>query len=333
MPPCFVKFHGFGNDYIVIESSQLANFPDADALGEFARRICNRHYGAGADGIAVVGPSEVPGANFQVRIFNPDGSEASLSGNGTRCAAAYLYYKSLWTAEELRLSTRAGVKLYTLLEALSEPSASAGGPTDEANGSPEKADGPAKAAGGTPAIPAAVPVKRYVFDSELGQPRFDPASIPMLTKESLAKVIDYPLPVGGESFPVTALQLGNPNCCIFVDDFDTLDWRRIGKAIETHEQFPARTNVVFVRVIDRDTIELRIWERGVGETEASGTCSCAAAVAAMIKGQTKRLVTVLMPGGTARIQWRDSGQKDGGEVVITGTAEVIYAGDWLAGAG
>ena len=289
MPPKFIKFHGFGNDYIVIESTNLPEFPDAARLGEFARRICNRHYGAGADGIAVVSLSEVAGADFQVRIFNPDGSEASLSGNGTRCAAAYLYYKQLWTAVELRLTTRAGIKLYTLREQT--------------------------AAG------------HYVFDSELGQPKFDSSSIPMMTREPLRKVIDYELDVNGETFPVTALQMGNPNCCIFVNDFDALDWRQIGKTLETHQQFPERTNVVFVRVIDRNKIELRIWERGVGETEASGTCSCAAAVAAMIKGETERLVDVLMPGGRARIHWRGDG--DDGEVVITGTAEVVYEGDWL----
>ena len=289
MPPRFIKFHGFGNDYIVIESQDLAlaGISATADLGEFARRICNHHYGAGGDGIAVVSPSEVQGADFHVRIFNPDSSEASLSGNGTRCAAAYLYYKQLWSAAELRLSTRAGIKLYTIRQ---------------------------QDAG------------HYLFDSELGQPKFDSNSIPMTTREPMEKVIDYELEVDGESFPVTALQMGNPNCCIFVDDFDTIEWRRIGKAIETHKQFPERTNAIFVRVIDRKTIELRIWERGVGETEASGTCSCAAAVAAMIKGKTERLVDVLMPGGRAIINWRE----DDGEVVITGTAEVIYEGDWLA---
>ena len=290
MPPRFIKFHGFGNDYIVIESKDLAlaGIATTAELGEFARRICNHHYGAGGDGIAVVSPSEAEGANFQVRIFNPDSSEASLSGNGTRCAAAYLYYKELWSAPELRLSTRAGIKLYSIREQ-----------TDAGH---------------------------YLFDSELGQPKFDSNSIPMTTPGALEKVIDYELEVEGESFPVTALQMGNPNCCIFVDDFDALEWRRIGKTIENHKQFPQRTNVIFVRVLDRKTIELRIWERGVGETEASGTCSCAAAVAAMVKGKTERLVDVLMPGGRAKINWRE----DDGEVVITGTAEVIYEGDWLA---
>ncbi|MDQ1728396.1 MAG: diaminopimelate epimerase [Pyrinomonadaceae bacterium] len=305
MPIRFIKFHGFGNDYIVIESRELAaaSLTTTAELGEFARRICNRHYGAGADGIAVVAQAEVAGADFNVRIFNPDGSEASLSGNGTRCAAAYLYYQKLWSGEELRLSTRAGVKLYVLREAPS----------------------PGGNAGRMPVVPA------YVFDSELGKPQFDPASIPMIVSGAPQKVIDYELAVGDQSFSVTALQMGNPNCCIFVDDFDALDWRRIGKTIETHQQFPERTNVVFVRVVNRRTIELRIWERGVGETEASGTCSCAAAVAAMIKNETERAIDVLMPGGSAKICWRGAG--DAGEVVITGTAEVIYSGTWLAAVG
>jgi diaminopimelate epimerase len=284
MPLNFIKFHGLGNDYIVINASQ---FPELNELGEFARRICSRHYGAGADGIAVVIPSQNQSADFQVRIFNPDGSEASLSGNGTRCAAAYLYYQRLWQVDELRLSTRAGIKRYALRE-------------DDSKG-------------------------RFVFDSELGQPKFDSASIPMLTDRPLEQVIDYDLNVDGESLMVTALQMGNPNCCLFVDDFAALDWRRIGRAIENHKQFPERTNVVFVRVKDRDNIELRIWERGVGETTASGTCSCAAAVAAMIRKETERAIEVEMPGGSVKIHWRDDG-----EVVITGTAEVIYTGQWLA---
>jgi len=284
MPLNFIKFHGFGNDYIVIDAEQ---FRDPGNLGEFARRICNRHYGAGADGIAVVSPSPDEDADFRVRIFNPDGSEAALSGNGTRCAAAFLYYQKLWLAEELRLTTRAGVKRYVLRE-------------DDGHG-------------------------KYVFDSELGQPKFDSASIPMLTEPALDQVVDYELDVDGETFKVTALQMGNPNCCLFVNDFNDLDWRKLGKAIENHKQFPDRTNVVFVRIKDRQNIELRIWERGVGETTASGTCSCAAAVAAMVKEKTERAIEVEMPGGNAKIQWRDDG-----EVVITGSAEVIYAGQWLA---
>ena len=279
----FTKFHGLGNDYLVIEAEQLRYVED---LGDFARRICNRHYGAGGDGIAIIARSETGEADFSCRIFNPDGSEAGLSGNGTRCAVAYLYYKKLWDAEELRLSTRTGLKRYFLRGKLRP---------------------------GT-----------FLFESELGQPKFDTASIPMSITPPLDKVVDYPLLVNGESFPVTAMQMGNPNCCIFVDDFDALDWRAIGKAIEVHQQFPDRTNVVFVRPVNRDFIELRIWERGVGETTASGTCSCAGAVAAMVNDRADRDVRVLMEGGEVRIKWRADG-----EVVITGTAEVVYSGEWL----
>ena len=281
MTPQFTKFHGLGNDYLVIETEQLAGIDD---LGEFARRICNRHYGAGGDGIAIVGKSDTDAADFTCRIFNPDGSEAGLSGNGTRCAVAYLHYKDLWTKDELRLSTRTGLKRYFL------------------RGKPDPG--------------------KYLFESELGQPKFGSESIPMSIDPPVERVINYPF----ETFQITAMQMGNPNCCIFTNDFNSLDWRAIGKRIENHPRFPDRTNVVFVRVVDRQLIELRIWERGVGETTASGTCSCAGAVAAMVNDKADRDVRVVMEGGEVKIQWRP----DDEQVVITGTAEVVYSGQWLA---
>ena len=284
MQPKFTKFHGLGNDYLVIETAELSTVED---LGAFSKKICNRHYGAGGDGIAIIGPSETTDSDFTCRIFNPDGSEAGLSGNGTRCAVAYLYYRNLWSKDELRLSTRTGLKKYYL------------------RGQPAPG--------------------KFLFESELGQPKLDPSSIPMNVETPLARVIQFPLPVDGETFLVTAMQMGNPMCCIFVDDFDSLDWRRIGKAIENHPQFPDRTNVVFVRVPERKVLELRIWERGVGETTASGTCSCGGAVAAMLNDKADRDVRVVMEGGEVHIRWRDDN-----EVVITGTAEVVYTGQWLA---
>jgi len=283
MPIHFIKFHGYGNDYLVIEAGELSEITN---LNKFAQEICDRHYGAGADGIAVVSPAENDAADFRVRIFNPDGSEAGLSGNGTRCAASYLFYRQHWVASQLRLITKSGVKRYVLRGQL----------------------GP-----GT-----------YLFDSELGQSRFDSHSIPMITEEPLEEVVGYPLVVEGQTFKVTALQMGNPNCSIFVDDFNSFDWRRVGQAIEIHKQFPERTNVEFIRVLDRERIELRIWERGVGETTASGTCSCAAAVASIINGFTERQVEVQTPGGTVNVCWRDDG-----EVVLTGIAEIVYRGEWL----
>jgi diaminopimelate epimerase len=285
MHPRFTKFHGYGNDYLVFEAAQLAGIDD---LGQFAKRVCNRHYGAGADGIAIAAASEESSSDFQVRIFNPDGSEAGMSGNGTRCAASYLFFHNLWSNDLLRLQTRNGIKRYHLLE---------------------------RSAAGS-----------FLFQSELGQPRLDNTSIPMLTDEPLERVIDYPLAVGDETLRVTALQMGNPNCCIFVNDFYKIDWRRLGPLIENHPRFPERTNVIFIRVRDRQNIEERLWERGVGETESSGTCSCAAVVAAVINDQTDRSVNVHAPGGVIPIEWRDDG-----EVVLTGRADLVYSGEWLAG--
>ena len=283
MPPRFTKFHGYGNDYIVFEADQLTAVDD---LGDFARRICNRHYGAGADGIAIAAASDADNSDFHVRIFNPDGSEAGMSGNGTRCAASYLFYHQLWSKDLLRLQTQSGIKRYHLLE---------------------------RSASGS-----------FLFRSELGAPGLDAASIPMVTDGPLESVIDYPLEAGGEMLRVTALQMGNPNCVVFVDDFRSLDWRRLGPLIEHHPRFPERTNAIFVRIRDRENIEERLWERGVGETESSGTCSCAAVVASVINDKTDRRVNVHAPGGVLPIEWRGDG-----EVVLTGRADVIYGGEWL----
>lgn len=283
MPPRFTKFQGFGNDYIVFESEELSSVAD---LGRFARNICNRHYGAGADGIAVVQSSTNAEADFAVRIFNPDGSEASMSGNGTRCAASYLFYHNLWAKDVLRLHTRNGIKRYHLLDRNEEGA--------------------------------------FQFRSELGAPKFDSPSIPMQTDTLLERVMNFPLAVAGQELLITALQMGNPNCCIFVDDFDSIDWRQLGPLIENHRQFPERTNVIFIRVLDRGHIEERLWERGVGETESSGTCSCAAVVAAVINDKTDRIVQVHAPGGVIPIEW----QADG-EVVLTGGARAVYNGEWL----
>jgi diaminopimelate epimerase len=279
----FIKFEGFGNDYIVFEAEQLGG---VERVNEFVRAVCERHYGAGADGIILLSAAETEDADFVARIFNADGSEAGLSGNGTRCAAAYLHYRGLWSKRDLRLGTQAGVKLYRLRETISRG--------------------------------------HYWFDSELGQPRFESAAIPILTETPVERVISYPLAVEGERWPITALSIGNPHCCIFLDDFAGLDWRRLGGLIESHHQFPERINVTFVRVVDRANIEVRIWERGVGETFSSGTCSCAAAIASIINGLTERSLTVQTPGGNIAVEWREDGQ-----IVLTGRADVVYSGEWL----
>ncbi|MDX6269828.1 MAG: diaminopimelate epimerase [Acidobacteriota bacterium] len=297
----FVKFHGYGNDYIVCEAGELARVADGGDVPEFVRRVCDQHYGVGGDGVATLEPASAAGesaatagdpvADFVLRIFNPDGSEAAMSGNGSRSAASFLYFQGLWQRDELRLATKAGVKLYRLLE-------------QDGRG-------------------------RYRFAAEIGRPAFDSATIPMLTGAAREQVSDFPLELEtGETVRLTALQMCNPNACVFVDDFDAADWRRIGRAIESHAQFPQRTNVEFVRVRDRGAIEVRVYERGVGPTLSSGTGACAAAVASCLNGLTDRRVRVEMEGGRLEVEWRDDG-----EVLLTGEAEVIYRGEWLKGKG
>jgi diaminopimelate epimerase len=282
----FVKFHGYGNDYIVCEAGELAGV--AGDVPEFVRRACDRHFGVGGDGIATLEPAADDGAaDFVLRIFNPDGSEAAMSGNGSRSAASFLYFQGLWRQEELRLSTKAGVKLYRLLE-------------QDGRG-------------------------RYRFAAEIGRPALDSASIPMQTGEAREQVVNFALELAaGEVVRLTALQMCNPNACLFVDDFERADWRRVGQAIESHPQFPQRTNVEFIRVRDRRTIEVRVYERGVGPTLSSGTGACASAVAACLNGLTDRRVGVEMEGGHLEVEWRDDG-----EVLLTGEAEAIYRGEWL----
>ena len=261
----FCKFHGFGNDYIVIEADALVEIKD---IGEFTRRISHRNTGAGSDGIAVIGKSE--NADFSCRIINPDGSEAGFSGNGTRCAVAYLYYKNYWSNKNLRLETKSGIKNYEFL----------------------------KREGNT-----------FRFLAELGKPK---------------SITNYELRITNEVLQTITLDVGNPVCVIFVNDFDELDWRKIGAEIETHPHFPERTNVVFVKIIDRQNVEIRIFERGAGETSSSGTCSIAAAVASAFAGKTEREVSVHAVGGTTVAVWREDD-----EMLITGRADLAFCGEWL----
>lgn len=268
-PVKFCKFHGFGNDYIVFEAGDLR---EVENLGNFARIVCHRNTGIGGDGIAVLEKLGENEADYRCRIINPDGSEAGFSGNGTRCAVAYLYFKDLWSAENLTLQTMSGVKNYRLL------------------GRNENI---------------------FQFLAELGKPH-------SIADRGL-RIADLNL-----DLQTITLDVGNPVCVIFVNDFDEIDWRAAGREIESHPQFPDRTNVVFVKILDRENIEIRIWERGAGETSSSGTCSIAAAVASAFAGKIERKASVHAPGGTTEAVWRDDD-----EMMITGQADLVFCGEWL----
>lgn len=277
----FCKFHGFGNDYIVIERE---NIDAAVSLPELAKSICHRHTGAGADGIAVLERLDRSEADYFCEIVNPDGSIAGFSGNGTRCAVSYLYYKDLWSAENLRLQTRSGIKNYRLIER--------------------------KGAG------------EFWFEAEIGKPKFASDEIPVVSEERRDYVTEGQLNVNGEPVTFAGVNVGNPVACVFVDDFD-FDWRSRGRAMETHEMFPDRANIVFVKVVDRENIEIRIWERAAGETAASGTCASGTAVLCAFMQMTERNVAIHSEGGTTKIVWREDN-----EIIITGRADLAFCGSW-----
>ena len=276
----FSKFHGFGNDYIVFERGAAKG---AATLTELARQMCNRHTGVGSDGLAVLERLDGSVGDYSCEIVNPDGTFASFSGNGTRCAVAHLYRNKMWPGETLRLKTRSGVKNYRLLERQGD---------------------------------------EFLFEAEIGEPKFASREIPVALGSDRAAVVNEAIALAGGQYTFSAVNVGNPVAAIFMDGFD-LDWRQIGREMERHAMFPERTNVVFVTVRDRDNIDVRIWERGAGETAASGTCATAAAVLSAFLLKTGREVHVHSPGGTTDVTWR---QDD--KIVITGTAQFAFSGEW-----
>ena len=280
----FHKFQALGNDFLIARERDLrAVTEDFEA---FARQICDRHFGAGADGLELLLDSPSVGADFEVRLFNADGGETPISGTGTRCVGAYLYLVEGWDKPQVRIATGAGVKTLKPIERRSN---------------------------------------NLVFETEMGTPRFRSNEIPIDLPTELERVIRQPLTVGGQTVEITATSMGNPHCSIFVADFDQLDWRRLGAVIEVHEAFPDRTNVEFVRVASRQEIEVRFWERGCGETLASGTGSCGAALAAMLNELTERKIKVITAAGELIVEWRADNS-----VIQTGEACAVFSGEWLA---
>lgn len=289
----FHKFQALGNDFLIARESDLRALA-GEATGDyeaFARRICERHFGAGADGLEVlceaVNEAE---ADFAIRLFNADGGETPISGNGTRCVAAWLYHTGAWSKPSVRIATGAGVKTVQLIERH----------------------------GG-----------RFLFETEMGAPRLRSEEVPVNLAQPLDRVIRQKLEINGQSVKFTATSMGNPHCSFFladfgVADFDKLDWRALGADVERHPAFPERTNVEFIRVLDRQTIEVRFWERGCGETLASGTGSCGAALAAMLNDLTERKVTVKTAAGELLVEWRADNT-----VMQTGEACAVYRGEWL----
>lgn len=245
----FAKAHGAGNDFLIVDRDALAGLA---SLEEWIRRVCERHTGVGADGVLLLASPGSAGVDADLRIFNSDGGEAEISGNGTRCAAAFLVDTDR-AGPQLSIRTGAGVKQLTLL-------------AREGN--------------------------RFSFEMGMGRPELRPAAIPFRPAAAPPEpVVGFALPLASGSRSVTVTSMGNPHCSLPVEDFDW-DWKALGAEIERHPFFPNRTNVEFYRVRTEHEIEVRFWERGVGHTLSSGTGSCAAAFAAILNRQAASPVTV-----------------------------------------
>ncbi len=259
----FVKMHGIGNDYIYVDGSRedLSGYD----LGELSRVVSDRNFGIGGDGLILVLPSAQ--ADFRMRIFNSDGSEAEMCGNGIRCFAKLVYEQGLTSKTELEIETGAGIIRPAL--------------TIE--------DG-----------------QVALVRVDLGQPRLKRAEIPMLGEPADQPVVGERFAVSGLELTITCVSMGNPHCVVFVDAVDNYDVRDIGPAIESHSAFPQRTNVEFCQVLDRRYLKLRVWERGAGETLACGTGASAATVAGVLNGLSERAVEVELLGGRLQLEWAEN---------------------------
>ena len=280
----FSKLHSLGNDFLVVCPNEEL---DMTRIGDFARRICERHTGVGADGLLLVAQGDPARNEASFRIFNADGTEAEISGNGLRCAMACLVHHKKIHGARVVFQTPAGSRTCEVIE---------------------------------------VKGTLYEIRNDMGMPRLRSSDIPFDDGQSLERVIDYPMPINQKVYDITCMSVGNPHCDIFVDRFPArIEWHQIGREIESHPFFPNRTNVEFIRVLNRGEIDVLFWERGVGETLSSGSGSSAAAVAAILKGLTDRKVRVWTSMGALTVEWPPDDQ-----VYQTGPAEIVFEGEYPA---
>lgn len=280
----FTKMHGAGNDYIFIDGFNDPLPVDPSGL---ARKISDRHFGVGSDGLILIVPSELHAA--QMRMFNADGSEAEMCGNGIRCVAKYLRDHELVSSDEFSIQTLAGSMFLRMVEP--------------------------KTAGDVGQQSASW------VQVNMGQPTFDPVLIP--TTLAGNPPLQQELHVGDRKFEATCLSMGNPHCVVFVDELTDELVLQVGPQLEQHPAFPQRINVEFARVVSPDRIEARVWERGSGETLACGTGACAVCVAGALTNQSNRQINVELAGGRLNLDWRLSG-----EVLLTGPAVELFSGCW-----
>lgn len=253
------KYHGYGNDFLIVPADQF----DEEQQPRVARALCNRKFGVGADGCLFL--SGMTAKGFPIKIFNQDGSLARMSGNGTRCAAAYIHHRNMTPRERITFLTDSGVKTYDL-ESSTFPT--------------------------------------WHYRSQMGEPDFRPVAIPFKAETGVQRVVDEVLLINDESIPVNALSVGNPQCVVFCEHVPHDEvFHRVGRALSVHPAFPDGTNVAFVHIEGDREIRIRIWERGVGPTHSSGTGSCGAAVMALALGKVQSPVKVVSETGHQIVEW------------------------------
>ncbi|WP_458458036.1 diaminopimelate epimerase [Pseudobutyrivibrio sp.] len=272
----FTKMHGCGNDYVYVNLFE----EKVENPAEVSIKVSDRHFGIGSDGLITIGPSDK--ADFRMHIYNADGSEAEMCGNGIRCVAKYVYDHHLTDKTEITVETGAGVLTLILF--------------------PE--DG-----------------KVQQVRVDMGEPILEPSQIPVVAKGD--RVIDEPIEVGGKTWNMTCVSMGNPHAVVFVDDTANFPLETYGPLFENHERFPKRTNTEFVQIISRTEANMRVWERGSAETWACGTGTCACVMACILNGKTEDKVLVHLRGGDLTIEY----DRESNHVFMTGPATEVFSGE------
>ncbi len=290
MPIEFTKYHGLGNDFILIDNRHSC---EPVITAEQAVVLCDRHFGIGADGVIFALPGQ-NGTDYTMRIFNSDGSEPEMCGNGIRCLAKFI-------------ADLEGSKIHP-----PQPSLSKGGSESQTEYRIHTGAG--------------VIITELRSDGQvkvdMGVPRLLAAEIPTTLAPADAKVIDMPIEVTDKSWSVTCVSMGNPHCITFVEDVSAIDLETVGPQFEHHQAFPHRTNTEFIQVMRRDYVKMRVWERGAGVTLACGTGACAAVVAGVLTGKCDRTTAVELPGGVLEIEWAEVS----GRIYMTGPTQQVFSG-------
>ena len=272
----FTKMHGIGNDYVYVNCfKETVEHPS-----EVAIKVSDRHFGIGSDGLILIKPSEV--ADGKMEMYNADGSQGAMCGNGIRCVAKYMYDYGITDKTSISVETKSGIKYLDLT------------------------------------------IKDGKVDTvkvNMGTPILKAVDIPVRSEKE--QVIDEPVMVDGKEWKITCVSMGNPHAITYIDDVKNLEIEKIGPKFENHEIFPDRVNTEFVHVIDRNTVEMRVWERGSGETLACGTGACAVAVSSILNGLTEEEITVKLLGGDLKIFWDRTENK----VYMTGSATTVFDGE------